>query len=283
MEKQHPLAPCVSTDDLKQAIDARDNKTLIFDCRFALGDPNYGLLSYEQGHIPGAYFLDIEADLSAPVEGHGGRHPLPRIGELQERLRSCGLTRFHTVIVYDDQFSAYAARAWWLLRFMGLENVYILDGGYKAWLDSGGSVDKREPAPKPGNFLCRPRAGWISDYEGISSISQQLQNSSNSEHLLIDAREEKRFQGIEEPIDPVAGHIPGANNMPWQDLVDEQGFFKPLSYHQNRWAFVEPQQVPINYCGSGVTACMNLVSQYIADRQNAMLYPGSWSDWCSYL
>ncbi|MCV6615931.1 MAG: rhodanese-like domain-containing protein, partial [Cellvibrionaceae bacterium] len=134
MDKQHPLPHCVSAEDLKQALCAQDNSTLVFDCRFTLGDPNHGLLSYEQGHIPGAYYLDLEADLSAPVEGHGGRHPLPRLGELQERLRSCGLTRFHTVVVYDDQRCANAARAWWLLRFMGLEQVYILDGGYRAWL-----------------------------------------------------------------------------------------------------------------------------------------------------
>lgn len=297
MDKQHPLAPCVSTEDLKQAINARDNNTLVFDCRFALGNPNYGLLSYEQGHIPGAYFLDIEADLSAPVEGHGGRHPLPRIGELQDRLRSCGLTRFHTVVVYDDQRNAYAARAWWLFRFMGLENVFILDGGYQAWKDSGGGIDKREPAPKPGNFSCNPRAGWITDYQGVQIISQSLAANKNTElsqddglhnacfdkHCLIDAREEKRYQGIEEPIDPIAGHIPGACNLPWQDVVDEKGFFKPLAFHQDRWAFIEPQQTAINYCGSGVTACVNLASQHIAGQQNAMLYPGSWSDWCSYL
>ncbi len=283
MDKQHPLAACVSADDLKHAIDARDNNTLIFDCRFALGDPNYGLLSYEQGHIPGAYFLDIEADLSAPVEGHGGRHPLPRIGELQERLRSCGLTRFHTVVVYDDQRNAYAARAWWLLRFMGLENVYILDGGYQAWQNSGGGIDKREPAPKPGNFQCRPRAGWISDYEGVQQISRSIEEQNAPEHCLIDAREEKRYQGIEEPIDPVAGHIPGAINMPWQDVVDDNGFFKPLAFHQQRWEALGAKQIPINYCGSGVTACVNFVSLFIAGRQDAMLYPGSWSDWCSHL
>lgn len=279
MDKQHPLDYCVSATDLQNALAPRDNNTLVFDCRFAMGDPNHGLLAYEKGHIPGAYFLDLEADLSAPVEKHGGRHPLPRIGELQERLRSCGLTRFHTVVVYDDNRQAYAARAWWLLRFMGLENVFILDGGYQAWLNDAGSVDKREPAPRPGNFPCLPRSGWITDHQGAQAISQGQASSM----VLIDSREEKRYQGIEEPIDPIAGHIDGAVNHPWQEVVDENGYFKPLAFHQQRWSTLAAGKSPVCYCGSGVTACVNLVSLAMAGHPSAMLYPGSWSDWCSYL
>jgi len=279
MNKTHPLPHCVNTDDLARELKSNPSNLIVFDCRFALGDPNVGLLQYEQGHIPGAYFLDLEADLASPVEQHGGRHPLPRIGELQERLRSCGLTRFHNVIVYDDTKSAYAAHAWWLLRFMGLENVFVLDGGYQAWLNAGGRVDKREPMPRPGNFVCQPRSGWLTDYDGAKEISQVGDNSS---FQLIDAREEKRFLGIEEPIDPVAGHIPNAENKPWQDVVDDEGFFLPLEFHQQRWSELADKQL-VSYCGSGVTACMNLLSYGMVTNNQASVYRGSWSDWCSHL
>jgi len=273
------FGPFVSAENLIAALKQPKHNIRIYDCRFNLGDANAGLLDYDKGHIPAAYFLDLEADLSGPVGLHGGRHPLPHQHEIQERLNSTGLNNLDTVVVYDDSQFAYAARAWWLLRFLGHPNVLVLDGGYQAWLQAGGEVDKREPEPQLGNFRCRPQKGWIIDYEMARDTSQK----PDADISLIDSRETRRFLGEVEPIDPVAGCIPSAINKPWQELSDEKGKIKPLEFHQQRWQEFESQQTLACYCGSGVTACVNLLSLAYAGKNNVRLYPGSWSDWCTYL
>lgn len=271
--------PFISAADLLNALNKPDHSIRLYDCRFDLSDANAGLLQYDQGHITGAYFLDLEADLSGPPGIHGGRHPLPRQMEIQDRLNSTGLSIIDTIVVYDDKQLSYAARAWWLLRFLGHPNVLVLDGGYQAWLQAGGKIDKREPEPLMGNFRCQPQENWIIDH----SIAEQISRDPDGDQILIDARESRRFKGEIEPIDPVAGSIPNAINKPWQEVLDQDGKVKPIEFHQQRWQELDQQQILISYCGSGVTACVNLLSMHLAGKTNVRLYPGSWSDWCSHL
>lgn len=245
---------------------------VILDCRFNLADKSLGYQQYRESHLPGAFYFDLENDLSGAKGKHGGRHPLPNPEELAQKLRDAGVSQQSLVVVYDDSRMAYAARAWWLLRYLGHENVAILDGGYQAWCNAGGALDRREPFIKGGTF--KPGDPLVS-YIDYSELVE------NSDHLtVVDSRESRRYAGLEEPIDPVAGHIPGAVNYFWQEVTDEQGFIKPLDWQQQRWKELAGQEIVV-YCGSGVTACVNLLSLHLSGIQ-AKLYPGSWSDWCSY-
>ncbi len=260
----------ITSENLKLQL----GKVVIFDCRFHLMNKTVGSEQYRAGHIPGAYYLDLEQDLSGEVSQHGGRHPLPDIETFSKKLRAAGVNQQSTIVVYDDSRMAYAARAWWLLRFCGHQNIFILDGGYTGWVNAGGAIDRREPAIKQGNFKANAQQGWTLDRDAICAQAEQL--------TLIDSRESKRYRGEEEPIDPVAGHIPGALNFFWQDATDEKGFFKSKSEQQQRWIDLPRDKKIAVYCGSGVTACVNLLSLE-ASGIDAVLYPGSWSDWCSYL
>lgn len=253
-------------------LQAQLGKVVIFDCRFNLGNKTQGQEQYRTGHIPGAFYLDLEKDLSSPVGEHGGRHPLPDAEIFSRKMRNCGLSQHSTAVVYDDSRMAYAARAWWLLRYFNHTNVFILDGGYNAWVKAGGAQDRREPPQKSGNFKARPQENWIINRMDI----MQQENL-----LLIDSRETKRYLGEEEPIDPVAGHIPGAINYFWQEATTDQGFIKSAHEQQMRWRNLPTQENLVVYCGSGVTACVNLLSLEMSGIK-AKLYPGSWSDWCSY-
>lgn len=259
-------SPIISVAEFKALL-----RPLVLDCRFSLANPEEGYASYRQGHIPGAYYLHLEKDLSAPRTTHGGRHPLPDPEVFARRLRSTGLLPEQPVVVYDDQRMAYAARARWLLRYLGHSRVWVLDGGYQAWIASGGAADRREPAPRMGRFNPKPAKEWVCNYEDVKNLGPT--------DCLIDSRDPRRYAGLEEPLDPIAGHIPGAVNYYWQEVVDERGFFRLLSWHKEHWARLTG--APVVYCGSGVTACVNLMSLEAAGI-NARLYPGSWSDWCSY-
>ncbi len=262
-------SPLISAQELHSQL----SKTIVLDCRFNLADKNQGLLQYTQGHIPGAYYFDLEQDFSSPAQLHGGRHPLPDIETLQQKLRRAGVNPHSNIVVYDDSRMAYAARAWWVLRYMGHEKVQILDGGFKAWLEFKGALDKREPVDKTGNFTAEIQANWIVNRNDILQ-SKNMQ--------LIDSREPRRFQGLEEPIDPIAGHIAGAVNYPWQEVTSEQGFSKPVDSQKMQWQKLPTTENLVVYCGSGVTACVNILSLHLSGIE-AKLYPGSWSDWCSYL
>lgn len=247
--------------------------TLIIDCRFNLMDKTLGATQYRQAHIPGAYYFDLEKDLSSPVQTHGGRHPLPDFEQLEQKLRRAGATQQTTIVVYDDSRMAYAARAWWLFTFMGAKDVRILDGGYKAWVTANYALDRREPPVKAGNFKAVTQTGWIINRDDILS-ADDLQ--------MIDSREARRYQGLEEPIDPIAGRIEGSVNYFWQDVTDEQGFIKPTDWQKSHWQSLPQTKNIAAYCGSGVTACVNIFSLHLCGI-NAKLYPGSWSDWCSYI
>lgn len=249
----------------------------IVDCRFALTDPDLGQEQYRTAHILGSHYLDLNRDLSSPTREHGGRHPLPDDRVLGEKLATMGIDDRTLVIAYDDSRFAFAARLWWLLRYYGHDRVAVLDGGYRNWVAAGYPVTAELPQiSRRGNFQPQPQPHRIVDIAGVRAIQH------SPAHALIDSREPDRYLGKTEPIDPVAGHIPGAVNYPWQDVSTPAGFALPIERQRNRWAAILSGVEPIVYCGSGVTACVNLLSLEIAGIDRAKLYPGSWSDWCSY-
>jgi thiosulfate/3-mercaptopyruvate sulfurtransferase len=250
-----------------------DRNLVILDCRFSLADAQMGRQQYDVGHIPGAHYMDLNRDLSSPVGKHGGRHPLPDVGELAKKLGAIGIHSGSTqVIVYDDRL-AFAARCWWLLRYLGHDGVRVLDGGFKGWVAAGYGVTDEVPIAQPGEFVAQVRSEWVVDI-GAVRARKDLPNV-----VLIDSREGDRYRGEREPIDPIAGHIPGAVNYPWIDMLDGNGYLVPDD--GRRWANLEADEIMV-YCGSGVTACANLLSLEAAGVRGAKLYAGSWSDWCSY-
>jgi thiosulfate/3-mercaptopyruvate sulfurtransferase len=259
------------------AANTENPQVVIIDCRFSLADPELGQKQYQESHIPGAFYLDLNRDLASPVTKHGGRHPLPNIVELAEKLSAIGIDSQETlVVVYDDSRLAFASRLWWLLRYMGHGKVALLDEGFSAYKAAGYPVVNTLPEPRKGKFVLQLKAEWIVDIEAVKA-RKDLPGK-----VLIDSREKERYLGIREPIDPIAGHIPGAVNYPWQEVTDETGKVRSISAQQQRWTELEQAEEIIVYCGSGVTACVNLLSLEIAGIPHAKLYPGSWSDWCSY-
>ncbi len=252
------------------------HEVVVIDCRFSLADPEAGREQYLQGHIPGAHFLDLNRDLSGPIGAHGGRHPLPEPGALAACLARCGVMPDTEVVAYDDARLAGSARLWWLLRSLGYRPPRILNGGYRAWLAAGGQPDRVVPAPA-SRAVTAPGT-----YRGQCDIDG-LRRAQSDGALLVDAREERRYQGLEEPIDPVAGHIPGAINRPWQGVTTEDGRLRDAAGLRDYWGRALDAGQLVVYCGSGVTACVNLFSLAALGREDAILYAGSWSDWCSYL
>ncbi len=267
----------VSAQWLKENLE--NDNLIVIDARFSLQEPNLGKKQYESQHIPGAHYLDLNADLSSIAQKHGGRHPLPDISQLTAKLSTIGVTSepASLIVVYDNSRLAFASRFWWLMRFLGHERVVLLDGGFDGWKARGYDVTSAIPKPTPGNFVAHPNYDWIVDIEAVKK------RKDLSGVLLVDSRVRERYLGEIEPIDPIAGHIPGAVNYPWQGVTDAQSYIQPVEYQQNRWENLEDAEEIIVYCGSGVTACVNLLSLAIAGIDNTKLYAGSWSDWCSYL
>ncbi|MAT93302.1 MAG: sulfurtransferase [Halioglobus sp.] len=249
---------------------------VVFDCRFSLADPAAGRAQYRAGHVPGAHYLDLERDLSGPVARHGGRHPLPAPAAFAATLAACGVGPDTPVVAYDDSRFAFAARLWWLMRSLGYRPPRLLNGGYRAYLAAGGQVQTALPAPEP---LPPAPAG---NFRGACDI-HALGAAQAAGALLVDAREPRRYQGLEEPIDPLAGHIPGAINRPWQALSGEDGRLLDAAGQRAYWGDALDAAELVVYCGSGVTACVNLFSLALLGRGDATLYAGSWSDWCSHL
>ncbi len=270
------LEPLVSVPWLARQLD--NPKIKIIDCRFQLANPDWGYQQYLTGHIPGAYFLDLNQDLSSPVQEKGGRHPLPDFAKLAQKLEKMGIVSGETsIIVYDDARFAFAARAWWLLRYLGHPQVALLDGGIKAWEAMENPLSQAIPPSAPGNFCTSVGSDGVIDIDTLKA----RQNLGTM--VLIDSREAARYRGEVEPIDPIAGHILGAVNSPWLLVSDSAGYLQPISSQQQLWQAYEPGQEIVVYCGSGVTACVNLFSLFLAGYHNVKLYPGGWSDWCSYL
>lgn len=265
----------VAAAQLKSMIE--QGQCVVYDCRFRLGQPDAGREAYHAGHIPTAYFLDLERDLSAPVSTHGGRHPLPNPQELAAKLGATGLTDGVTAVVYDAG-EGMATHAWWLIRYLGHDNVHVLNGGITAWVHAGFLLSSEEPKPSGAVFTPHVRSEWVVDAEIVQDVV-----SGAKQATLLDARAPERYRGDVEPIDPIGGHIPTAHNVPWTEGVDAQGRWLPGDAQRDRFQhFVEQGKPLIAYCGSGVTACANLFAMELAGIQGAKLYAGSWSDWVSY-
>ena len=249
----------------------------IFDCRHQLSDVTYGEKAYAQGHLPGAVFMHLDRDLSAPMTGQNGRHPLPDLQALAEKLGASGVTRHSQVVAYDDDGGMYAARLWWLLRWLGHGRVAVLDGSMRRWVSEGRPLTVDRPKYPPVVFEPEPR-DWV------VTADQVKVNLEKTDFLLIDARGPDRFRGENETLDRVGGHIPGARNRFFRDNLDADGGFRHAAELRQEFqgvlAGIEPPQA-VMYCGSGVTACHNLLAMEIAGLPGSRLYAGSWSEWCS--
>jgi thiosulfate/3-mercaptopyruvate sulfurtransferase len=265
----------VSTEELAQYLN--DPHWIVFDCRFTLTDAEAGRRAYAAGHIPGARYAHLDEDLSGPiVSGQTGRHPLPDPEALAQRLHDWGVGVNRQVVVYDDSFGAMAVRMWWLLRWLGHPGVALLDGGLPKWQREMRPMTTELPQTQPGNCVCLPER---SQYVEADEVSAAI---AGGDGLLIDARPDRRFTGEYEPLDPVAGHIPGAINWVFEENLDLDGtYLPPEALRENYQALLQgrpPHQV-IHTCGSGVTACHNLLAMEIAGLPGSKLYVGSWSDW----
>lgn len=266
-------APLVSAEWLKRHLE--DPEIRVADCRFSLADPLAGRFAYLGGHIPGAVYLDLETDLSAPPreDRKGGRHPLPEPETLAKTLSQAGIGDGHFVVAYDEPPAGgmFAPRLWWLLRWLGHDNVAVLDGGIGAWLEAGGELKSAVPEHPQAHLTPEPRPEMVVDARGVENRAAGT--------VLVDSRAQGRYRGETEPIDPVAGHIPGAINREWLEGLDATGRFKDPAAQQERFAGLNGEIVA--YCGSGVSASANMLALQLAGREEAKLYAGSWSDWVS--
>jgi thiosulfate/3-mercaptopyruvate sulfurtransferase len=250
-----------------------DPDWVIVDCRYELSDGRAGHESYLDSHIPNAVYADLHTDLSDLGKAGRGRHPLPDPRALQRLFVTLGIHHDSQVVVYDAASGSIAARLWWLLKFMHHGTVAVLDGGWQTWLAAGYATESGAGKNPPGSFSGKPREEMLVNREQLPACP-----------LLVDSRDPARYRGEFEPLDPVAGHVPGALNHYWKDNLEEAGCFR--TPHQIRYDFTQlfngiaPEQV-VFYCGSGVTACLNLVAAQYAGLPLPRLYAGSWSEWCT--
>ena len=253
-----------------------DPNWLIFDCRFNLSEPDAGRSAYLTGHIPGSYYVHLDEDLTGQIiPGITGRHPLPKPEDFVARLESWGLRNEMQVVIFDQGPGGIAARFWWMLRWINFSNVAVLDGGWSAW-EANYSVDQLIPEKRnPEKLDWQLRSDRVVDVNFVDQIKHE------SEYLLIDSRDQSRYLGIEEPIDPVKGHIPGAVNKPFKENLQTDGYWKSRDALNARFTFPKSfhESKTIFYCGSGVTACHNILAYKHAGKGDALLYPGSWSHW----
>ncbi|WP_028448572.1 sulfurtransferase [Chitinibacter tainanensis] len=250
---------------------------VIIDCRHDLANPDAGRAAYLAGHLPGAHFLALDDDLSGPKTGRNGRHPLPAAATLALKLGGLGIGPRTRVIAYDASGGPFAARLWWLLRWLGHDYVQVLNGGWPAWLAAGGAVQQRIAAIAPQTFPLALRSDLAVSAEAV------LNNLSQPQFQVVDARSPERFVGIGETLDPVGGHIPGAANRFFMHNLSD-GYFKSPAQLQQEWGVLLGELSPtqlVHQCGSGVTACHNLLALEYAGLGGGRLYPGSWSEWCS--
>ncbi|MCE1183914.1 MAG: sulfurtransferase [Rhodocyclales bacterium] len=265
----------VDVATLKAHLD--DPDWLVVDVRHQLADTAYGERAYASGHLPGACFLHCDRDLSGAMNGSNGRHPLPDVQTLITRLGEIGIGPQTQVVVYDDAQGMIAGRLWWLLRWLGHTRVALLDGGIQAWLAAGESLTSAVPQRTPSQFGGQAQAFTV-DADFV------LKMIGNPQGCLVDARGPDRFRGENETMDPVGGHIPGALNRCFKDNLLADGRFKPADQLRSEWLTLlaghRPEAV-VHQCGSGVSACLNLLAMEIAGLPGSRLYPGSWSEWCA--
>ena len=266
--------PLVTTETL--AAHLGDEDWIVFDVRHDLADSGKGRRAYSQSHIPGAFFLHLDEDLSGAKTGTNGRHPLPPLDAFAAKMNACGVAPGRQVVAYDDAGGCYAVRLWWMLTWLGHDRVAVLDGGWQQWTKEARAVDALTPAPREGAFVPRPHLGSAVDatYVDIARTDTSVP--------LIDARAAPRYRGEQEPLDAKAGHIPGAMNRFWQSNLGADGRFKAPDILRAEFATLlgdREAQRTVHYCGSGVTACHNLFSMELAGLNGSRLYPGSWSEW----
>jgi thiosulfate/3-mercaptopyruvate sulfurtransferase len=271
-----PYTTVISVAEL--AAHLHDAGWVVCDCRHDLVDTGAGKRAYGELHIPGARFVHLDDDLSAPMTGRNGRHPLPEPERLARRAGELGIGNDSQVVAYDASGGYYAARLWWTLRWVGHDAAAVLDGGWDAWVRAGLPVTPDAPSVRPARFLARTRNDATMTAGLIATRMGQPQP------LLVDARSPDRYRGENETLDPVAGHIPGAVNRFFKLNLETDSRFKPAAALRREFSSalgrVPPAQV-VHYCGSGVTACHNLLAMEIAGLAGSRLYPGSWSEWCS--
>lgn len=250
---------------------------LALDCSFELTDHDAGKNAYAAGHVPGAYYLHLEQALSAEKTGKNGRHPLPSREAFAATMAAMGLNEGMQVVAYDNAGGMYAARLWWMLRWAGHQAVAVLDGGLAAWKAAGQPVSTQAPGPlASGSFSLRSPLTATLGYEEVKA------NIETRSYLVLDARAPDRFRGENETMDPIGGHIPGAKNRLFKDNLGADGCFKPAAQLRSEFDAItggRPAPEIVNQCGSGVTACHNLLAMEVAGLKGAALYPGSWSEW----
>lgn len=272
----------IGVDDAARLLAAHDagspEAPLVFDCRFDLADVHAGEHAYAAAHLPGAHYLHLERDLSGPTTGRNGRHPLPARDALARVLAAHGMTPGRQVVAYDAQGGIFTARLWWLMRWLGHEAVAVLDGGLPAWRGAGLPVTDDTSPALPGTFTpATPLTGTID----ADALAASLPRAA---YLIVDARSPDRFRGENETLDPVGGHIPGALNRFFKNNLTSDGRFKPAALLREEFTALlgtVPPARAVMQCGSGVTACHHLLAMEVAGLQRAVLYPGSWSEWCA--
>lgn len=250
---------------------------VVVDCRFDLANPAAGRAQYAKSHIPGARYFSIDDDLSAPKSGTNGRHPLPSPDRFAAVLGAAGIGNGTQVVAYDGNVGAFAGRLWWMLRWLGHDRVAVLDGGFAQWLKDDHPETSAPPAIVPARFEPRPRALTVD----AGHLASRLRDPALR---IVDARTPDRYRGENETIDPVAGHIPGSISRCYRENLDASGRMKPAAQLAAEWravlAGLDPAAV-VHSCGSGVSACHNLLAMEIAGLPGSRLYPGSWSEWCA--
>ena len=267
------MTPWISPEALRARLASPDLR--VVDVRSSLADREAGRRAYRAGHLPGAVFLDLETDLSAPLAAHGGRHPLPDPERAAATFGAAGIGPDTHVVAYDDAGGMVAGRVWWMLRWLGHEQVHVLDGGVDAWSAAGGAMVTEVPSIPPVVFEPRVRDGMTADRGWL------LAHAGDPGVVVVDARAPERYRGDVEPIDPRGGHIPGAINVPYADNL-EGGRFRAPEALRARYAALADADTVVVYCGSGVSAAHDLMALEACGIAGARLYPGSWSDWVSY-
>jgi thiosulfate/3-mercaptopyruvate sulfurtransferase len=269
------LTPTISAVELSTLIDAPNLR--LFDCRFSLKDTDLGATQYSRSHLPNAQYMHLDHDLSIHATAGAGRHPLPSIDEARRMFESKGVSSDSIVVAYDANYNAFAGRLWWLARYAGISNVRILDGGLQAWAELEMPMSNEVPVFEKG----RIQGSSTMNVASVVEIEEIANGKSSS--MLIDARDYIRYAGHKEPLDKRAGHVPNALNAPFTENMDEEGKFLPKGVLRKRFSDLIGNEATgdniIHMCGSGVTACNNIIAMELAGYTGSVLYPGSWSGW----
>jgi thiosulfate/3-mercaptopyruvate sulfurtransferase len=268
------MTPLITANQLEEIINSGEN-VLLCDCRFDLTNPEAGKKAYEESHMLGAIYVDLDQDLSGNKTGSNGRHPLPSPEAWAQTKTRLGMSPNTLVVAYDKQGSVYASRLWWMLKATGHANVRVLDGGLDSWNGPMGTVP-RKPTPVPHALSPMP-------YFGLVLVDEVVSNVSSKKNILVDARSNDRFHGENETLDPIGGHIPGAINHFFKDNLSASAFKNPEQLYKEFLELLGSTKASevIHSCGSGVTACHNLLAMETAGLKGSRLYAGSWSEWCA--